>query len=105
MEKYLAAHRLYLDENYSSSKFIASGSRNPRIGGVILMNVTKEEANSLIEKDPFFQNNIADYEIIEFNPVKFDPKFDPFANKISEINRSEERRVGKECRSRWSPYH
>ena len=28
------------------------------------------------------------------------------AAKIQEINtRSEERRVGKECRSRWSPYH
>ena len=35
------------------------------------------------------------------------------ANKVSRINeaekirkrRSEERRVGKECRSRWSPYH
>src|SRR3989449_11689168 len=28
-------------------------------------------------------------------------------NKITaeEENRSEERRVGKECRSRWSPYH
>ena len=27
--------------------------------------------------------------------------------KVAEIhdNRSEERRVGKECRSRWSPYH
>ena len=24
---------------------------------------------------------------------------------IYQINRSEERRVGKECRSRWSPYH
>ena len=24
---------------------------------------------------------------------------------ISMHNRSEERRVGKECRSRWSPYH
>ena len=23
----------------------------------------------------------------------------------SDISRSEERRVGKECRSRWSPYH
>ena len=22
-----------------------------------------------------------------------------------EVSRSEERRVGKECRSRWSPYH
>ena len=24
---------------------------------------------------------------------------------IAELTRSEERRVGKECRSRWSPYH
>ena len=25
--------------------------------------------------------------------------------EISNTSRSEERRVGKECRSRWSPYH
>ena len=25
--------------------------------------------------------------------------------KVNEAHRSEERRVGKECRSRWSPYH
>ena len=25
--------------------------------------------------------------------------------RLSEMTRSEERRVGKECRSRWSPYH
>ena len=25
--------------------------------------------------------------------------------RILKKNRSEERRVGKECRSRWSPYH
>ena len=24
---------------------------------------------------------------------------------LSDLPRSEERRVGKECRSRWSPYH
>ena len=24
---------------------------------------------------------------------------------VSTMGRSEERRVGKECRSRWSPYH
>ena len=28
----------------------------------------------------------------------------PFAEAKGEV-RSEERRVGKECRSRWSPYH
>ena len=26
-------------------------------------------------------------------------------SKVSILVRSEERRVGKECRSRWSPYH
>ena len=42
------------------------------------------------------------------------PKADIFITHFSEegilpvflvITRSEERRVGKECRSRWSPYH
>ena len=26
-------------------------------------------------------------------------------HRMYEVMRSEERRVGKECRSRWSPYH
>ena len=26
-------------------------------------------------------------------------------SEVSQTERSEERRVGKECRSRWSPYH
>ena len=28
-----------------------------------------------------------------------------FLRPASKVYRSEERRVGKECRSRWSPYH
>src|SRR2546430_5221935 len=31
--------------------------------------------------------------------------FGPGGTPLSGVNRSEERRVGKECRSRWSPYH
>ena len=34
--------------------------------------------------------------------------FDVFIEELEDIyqsERSEERRVGKECRSRWSPYH
>ena len=30
-------------------------------------------------------------------------KYNQFVFKV--LKRSEERRVGKECRSRWSPYH
>ena len=29
----------------------------------------------------------------------------PLAERLKVFSRSEERRVGKECRSRWSPYH
>ena len=40
---------------------------------------------------------IASYcDIVRLAARDYDPSF---------INRSEERRVGKECRSRWSPYH
>ena len=31
--------------------------------------------------------------------------FDVVVNAFGVWDRSEERRVGKECRSRWSPYH
>ena len=31
--------------------------------------------------------------------------FDSVIRKANSQSRSEERRVGKECRSRWSPYH
>ena len=39
-----------------------------------------------------------------FLATQRDPKIDdPSMDEI--YHRSEERRVGKECRSRWSPYH
>ena len=36
---------------------------------------------------------------------EFDPLYVNITTHRSEYVRSEERRVGKECRSRWSPYH
>src|SRR5256885_8399135 len=37
--------------------------------------------------------------------VRFPGPISPFAHFLVGAARSEERRVGKECRSRWSPYH
>ena len=44
-------------------------------------------------KTPYYHNSDQD---------KIIPQAADFYQKLS---RSEERRVGKECRSRWSPYH
>ena len=39
------------------------------------------------------------------DPANFDTSVKPCEDFYAYANRSEERRVGKECRSRWSPYH
>ena len=38
-------------------------------------------------------------------PYHTAPSPEQGAEQQRELSRSEERRVGKECRSRWSPYH
>ena len=39
-------------------------------------------------------------------PLLIGPELDAVCVQVpKESKRSEERRVGKECRSRWSPYH
>lgn len=71
VEKMLPAHISFLEEYYNTKKFICSGRKNPRTGGIILCNcATKQEAEQIMEQDPFFKENIAQYEIIEFIPSK-----------------------------------
>ena len=47
--------------------------------------------------DPEIPVNIYDLGLI------YEIDYEP--DGVANIRRSEERRVGKECRSRWSPYH
>ena len=41
----------------------------------------------------------------EFDQLKKEGKIGIPCLMVGDAERSEERRVGKECRSRWSPYH
>ena len=50
-------------------------------------------------------NNIPDWEPISINVVVGQLNSTTKATRTFTFTRSEERRVGKECRSRWSPYH
>ena len=57
------------------------------------------------------ENNFSAYDVVndyseeELYRIIRDYGEEKFAKRIANFIRSEERRVGKECRSRWSPYH
>ena len=72
VEKYLEEHVKFLEKYYEMGKFICSGRKNPRTGGVILLNAESlAEVESIILEDPFNINEIAEYEITEFFPTKY----------------------------------
>ena len=67
VEKCLEKHIDFLNQYYTKGLFIASGRKNPRTGGIILMRAkNKETVQEIIMQDPFYQNEIAQYDIIEF---------------------------------------
>ena len=72
VEKYLEEHVKFLEKYYEMGKFICSGRKNPRTGGVILLNAESlAEVEKIILEDPFNINEIAEYEITEFFPTKY----------------------------------
>ncbi len=72
VDRFLQAHRNYLATHYATGDFIASGPQNPRIGGVIMIKADdSKDVNSIISQDPFYINDIADYQMVEFTPTMF----------------------------------
>ena len=81
VEQHLQSHIHFLDRYYSEKKFVFSGRKNPRTGGVILVrNVDEKALQEIISQDPFFRNGIADYEITEVIPTKYDEDFACFVD-------------------------
>lgn len=64
------AHIAFLKSNYAAGRFLASGAKVPRTGGVIIA-VAKDrsEIEACLPDDPFHQHGIAEYTITEFNPT------------------------------------
>ena len=57
----------------------------------------EQQQSSFKEKERTYLREPQHFKVIIYN--------DDFTTMEFVVKRSEERRVGKECRSRWSPYH
>ena len=78
VNEHLEAHRAFLQQYYDAGVFLASGPKEPRDGGVILALTDIESAKEITQEDPFYQQGIANYGFIQFNPNKFDDKLASF---------------------------
>ncbi len=69
VDKLIEAHTAYLNKYYSLGKFILSGRKEPRTGGVILVDCSSlEELYTIIDEDPFSTAGVAAYEVTQFIP-------------------------------------
>jgi uncharacterized protein YciI len=76
VDNHLEAHRSFLDTQYALGNFLASGPKNPRDGGVILVKeMDRTELDKILKLDPFFSEEISQFKITEFAVTKRSAQF------------------------------
>ena len=70
----LDAHRLYLERQFDAGAFIVAGPKVPRDGGIILAaSMERDRLDAIIAEDPFSQQRLAYYDVIEFKATRLAP--------------------------------
>lgn len=68
------AHRAHLQTGYDSGLLLGSGPQIPRQGGILIARApSRAEFEAFIAQDPYRLQGLADYRLIEFQPVKHQP--------------------------------
>ena len=63
----MRAHMRFLKTHYDSGRFVLSGRKIPRDGGIILATGgTREQIEAIAREDPFVTAGLADVRVIEF---------------------------------------
>ena len=70
-------HMAWVNEQYAAGRFVVSGRRVPRTGGVILARGDDlEEIERLAASDPFVTGGVATVEVVQFRASQKAPGFD-----------------------------
>jgi uncharacterized protein YciI len=60
-------HMAWIADQYEAGRFLMSGAKVPRDGGVILARgIERDELDEVIASDPFTRAGVAAYDVIEF---------------------------------------
>jgi uncharacterized protein YciI len=60
-------HMAFVNKYYDAGKFLVSGRKIPRDGGIILaLGDSREEIEAIMREDPFHRHGLVDFRVIEF---------------------------------------
>ena len=63
----MRAHMAFLKKHYAEGRFLISGRKVPRDGGIILALASdRAELEAIMREDPFVKHGLADFRVIEF---------------------------------------
>ena len=67
IDRHMKAHVAFLSQHYAAGRFVVSGRKIPRDGGIIVaIGEDKTTIERIIAEDPFHRHGLADFRIIEF---------------------------------------
>lgn len=67
IDAHMAAHVRFLRKHYDAGRFVASGRKIPRDGGIILaVGESRQQIEAIAVEDPFVIHGLAEVRIVEF---------------------------------------
>jgi uncharacterized protein YciI len=67
IDAHMKPHVAFLKKHYDEGRFLVSGRKVPRDGGVILaLGDSREQIEAIMREDPFCARGLADFRVIEF---------------------------------------
>jgi uncharacterized protein YciI len=82
IDKHMFDHVKYLQAHYEKNVFIASGRKVPRTGGIILCIAdTEKDVNLIINEDPFYIHQLAEFKVTEFLSSQVHPDLENLLDK------------------------
>ena len=67
IDAHMRAHMRFLKAHYAAGRFVVSGRKVPRDGGIIIATGgTREQMEAIARQDPFVIAGLADVRVIEF---------------------------------------
>ncbi|GAA1907771.1 YciI family protein [Streptantibioticus ferralitis] len=79
----LADHVAWLEKQYDTGAVIASGRKEPRNGGILIVVAPDRAAvEALIATDPFSIEGVAEYRVTEFIATKTAPALERYREQL-----------------------